>query len=143
MRSMRIAALAAGLCLSALPGQAQVLPDNFVGGRTSDLAALCGAGANDPNVVSAINYCHGFLMSAGQFHAEITQRGGRVNPMFCLPNPRPDLRTVSSGFTAWAAANPQYAGTSAIEGVVRYATATWPCPATPARSTRGSRAQAQ
>ncbi len=141
MHGMRIAVLAAGLGLAALPGQAQVLPDNFVGGRTSDLAALCGAGANDPNVVAAVNYCHGFLMSVGQFHAEITQRGSRVKPMFCLPNPRPDLRTVAAGFTSWAAANPQFAGTSAVEGLVRYATATWPCPAAPSRTTRGSRAQ--
>ncbi|WP_237215349.1 Rap1a/Tai family immunity protein [Falsiroseomonas oryziterrae] len=141
MRSMTIAALAAGLCLSALPATAQVRPDNFSGGRTSDLAVLCGAAANDPNVVAASNYCHGFLMSAGQFHAEITQPGGRVQPMFCLPTPRPDLATVSSGFARWAAANPQYAAASAVEGVVRYATASWPCPDAPRRATRGSQAR--
>ncbi len=141
MRSMTIAALAAGLCLSVLPATAQVQPDNFSGGRTSDLATLCGATANDPNAIAAANYCHGFLMSVGQFHAEITQPGGRVAPMFCLPNPRPDLRTVASGFTRWAAANPQHGSTSAVEGVVRYATATWPCPEAPRRPARASRTQ--
>lgn len=132
----RMAALAAGLCLTALSAQAQVIPDNFVGGRTSDLAALCGAGPSDPSVVSAINYCHGFLMATGQFHAEVTAPGGRVPPMFCLPNPRPDLTTVTAGFVTWARANPQFAATSAVEGVVRYATAAYPCPTPPARPAR-------
>jgi hypothetical protein len=132
MRGMRIAALAAGLGLAALPGRADVLPDNFVGGRTSDLAALCSAASSDPSVVAATNYCHGFLMSAGQFHAELTARGSQVGPFFCLPDPRPDLRTVTAGFSEWARANPQFASTSAVEGVVRYATATWPCPPRPA-----------
>lgn len=141
MRSMTIAALAAGLCLSALPATAQVRPDNFTGGRTGDLATLCGAAANDPNAVAAAHYCQGFLMSVGQFHAEITQPGGRVAPMFCPPSPRPDLRTVSSGFARWAAANPQFTDTSAVEGVVRYATATWPCPDAQRRPARASRTQ--
>ena len=143
MRAMGIAALAAGLCLSALSGQAQVLPDNFVGGRTSDLAALCAAGPGDPNMTSAINYCHGFLLATGQFHAEVTQPGARVKPMFCLPSPRPEVTTVVSGFVAWARANQQFASTSAVEGVVRYATDAWPCPpsSTPQRRTRGARAQ--
>jgi len=143
MRAMGIAALAAGFCLSALPGQSQVLPDNFAGGRTSDLAALCAAGPNDPNVVSAVNFCHGFLLATGQFHAEVTAQGGRVKPMFCLPSPRPAVATVVSGFVTWARANPQFADTSAVEGVVRYATDTWPCPpsSTPQRRGRGARAQ--
>lgn len=139
MRSTTIAALAAGLCLSALPATAQVRPENFSGGRTSDLAALCGAAANDPNAVAAANYCHGFLMSTGQFHAEITQPGGRVRPMFCPPTPRPDVQSVTSGFVRWAAANPQYADASAVEGVVRYATAAWPCPDAHRRPARASR----
>lgn len=136
MRFMAIAALAAGLCLPALPGRAEVTGDNFAGGKTSDLAALCGATQTDQYVVSAINFCHGFLMATGQFHAEITQPGGRVSPFFCLPNPRPSLDEVRSGFVRWVAANPQYAGTPAIEGVVRFGAATYPCPPSQARASR-------
>lgn len=128
------AALAAGLALTALPAAAQVIPDNFVGGRTSDLAALCAAGANDPMVRDAVNHCHGFLMAVGQFHAEVTREGARIRPFFCLPNPRPSVSSITSGFVTWAAANPQFAGAPAVEGVVRYATAAFPCPApTPGR----------
>jgi hypothetical protein len=131
------AILAAGLALTTLPAAAQVIPDNFVGGRTSDLAALCAAGPSDPQVVSAVNYCHGFLLGVGQFHAEATREGARIRPFFCLPNPRPTVASITSGFVAWAAANPQFAGTPAVEGVVRYATSAFPCPPRPAASRRG------
>jgi hypothetical protein len=127
---------AVGLALAAAPATAQVIPDNFVGGRTSDLAALCAAGPNDPVVRDAVNYCHGFLMAVGQFHAEVTREGARIRPFFCLPNPRPSVSDITGGFVAWARANPQFAGTSAVEGVVRYGTATFPCPTPPARGRR-------
>lgn len=133
MRGRRTAALVAGLCMAALSAEAQVTPDNFVGGRVSDLAALCAAGGSDPNVIAAANHCHGFMMAVGQFHAELTRTQGVVGPFFCLPDPRPSLATVSAGFASWAAANPQYAASSAVEGVVRYASATYPCPPAPPR----------
>lgn len=128
--------LAAALGLAALPASAQVIPDNFVGGRTSDLAALCAAGPTDPMVRDAVNYCHGFLMAVGQFHAEMTREGARVRPFFCLPNPRPSISNITAAFVSWANANPQFAGTPAVEGVVRYATSAFPCPAAPARGRR-------
>lgn len=128
LRGCKVAALVAGLGLAALPARAQVTPDNFVGGRVADLAALCAAGAGDSNVVSAVNFCHGFLMATGQFHAALTRPGGRVAPMFCLASPRPTVATITAGFVEWARANPQYAGDPAVEGVVRFATATSPCP---------------
>lgn len=127
------AALAAALALGGAPALAQVTPDNFVGGKTSDLAALCAAGPSDPNVVSAVNFCHGFLLAVGQFHGELTQRGSRVGPLFCLPDPRPTVASITAAFVTWAGANPQYAGTSAAEGVVRFATSAYPCPRRPAR----------
>lgn len=130
------AVLAAALSLAGAPALAQVTPDNFVGGRTADLAALCAAGPSDPNVVSAVNFCHGFLLAVGQFHGELTQRGSRVGPFFCLPDPRPTVATITAAFVTWAGANPQYGSSSAAEGVVRFATAAYPCPRRPAR--RGS-----
>jgi len=133
---MKAAALAAGLGLAATAAQAQVTPDNFVGGRTGDLAALCGAAPTDPNLVAAINHCHGFLMATGQFHTAIAEARPNRQPFFCLPNPRPTLEGARTGFVTWARANPQHAGTTAVEGVVRYATDAFPCPAQPAQPRR-------
>jgi hypothetical protein len=137
-RGLKAAALAAGLLLAGLPAKAQVVPDNFVGGRVSDLTALCAAGPSDPNVVAAVNFCHGFLMSTGQFHSALTRTGGVVKPFFCLPSPLPTISDITAGFVTWSRANPQYANDPAVEGVVRFATATSPCPPRPAA--RGRRA---
>ena len=141
MRGTRAAIFAAGLSLAALPAAAQVTPDNFAGGRTSDLAALCAAGPSDPDVVAAVNFCHGYLMAIAQFHAELTREGGQLGPFFCLQRPLPSVSTITSGFVNWARANPQYAQTSAAEGVVRFATETSPCPTPPATGRRARRAQ--
>jgi hypothetical protein len=40
---------------------------------------------------------------------------------------------------AWARAHPQYSGERAIDGLMRFATETYPCPATPATSGRPGR----
>jgi hypothetical protein len=139
-RGSRAAVFAAGLSLAALPAAAQVTPENFAGGRTSDLAALCAAGPSDPNVVSAVNFCHGYLMAIAQFHAELTREGAPMGPLFCLSRPLPAVSAITAGFVEWARANPQYAQTSAAEGVVRFATEASPCPPPPATGRRARRA---
>lgn len=131
LRGFKASLLAMGLGAAALPAAAQVTPDNFVGGRVADLAALCAAGPSDPNVVSAVNFCHGFLMATGQFHTALTRPGGKVAPMFCSPSPLPTIATITAGFVDWARSNPQHAGDPAVEGVVRFATAASPCPPPP------------
>ncbi|UPY38305.1 Rap1a/Tai family immunity protein [Sediminicoccus sp. KRV36] len=140
LQRFKVTLLVAGLGAASLPAAAQVTPDNFVGGRVSDLAALCAAGPGDPNVVSAVNFCHGFLMATGQFHAALTRPGGKIAPMFCPASPLPTIAAITAGFVDWARANPQYGGDPAVEGVVRFATAVSPCP-TPAN--RRARAAAR
>ncbi|MBX9748363.1 MAG: hypothetical protein K5Q68_01995 [Roseococcus sp.] len=125
---LKTAVLAVALGAATLPAAAQVTPDNFAGGRVSDLAALCAAGPSDPNVVAAVNFCHGFLMATGQFHAALTRPGGRIAPLFCPASPLPTIAAITAGFVDWARANPQHGGDSAVEGVVRFATAASPCP---------------
>ena len=133
IRRTQAAVIAAALGLASLQATAQVSPDNFMGGRTSDLAALCAAGPSDPQAIAAINACHGFIMATAQFHYELTSHQGILAPFYCLPRPPPNLRDATAGFVAWARANPQFADTAAVEGVVRYATATYPCPDAPRR----------
>ena len=133
---MRVAALAGALVVAGMvPAMAQVTAENFRTGRTGDLAALCGAGAQDPNHMAASAYCQGFLIAAGQYHQSATGPG-REQPIFCLPTPNPTLDQAIASFVTWAAANPQYAGDRAVDGVMRFAAATYPCPAAPRQAHR-------
>jgi hypothetical protein len=100
----------------------------FEARTVADLAALCGTSPESPIYASAIAFCHGFLQGAGQYHASITQAGSGREPLFCAPNPPPTRAQVASAFTAWANANPSAAGERAVDGLARWASATYPCP---------------
>lgn len=123
------------LCFAtAGAGQAQMVPTATAPATTvttAALAELCGADS-----VAALGYCRGFLVGAGQYHGEISSPGGRP-AIFCLPDPAPAVETAQASFVAWAKANPQYAGDKAINGLLRWAQATYPCPMPTAR-TRGT-----
>ena len=129
-------AAAALLLLAASPGDAQVTEQSFRGGRTSDLAALCGASGQDALAQAALGYCQGFVVAAGQYHRALSAEGGVHRPIFCLPNPSPTFDQARASFVAWARSNPQYGSEPAIDGLTRFAAETYPCPNAPAASPR-------
>ena len=123
---------------SVSPARAQVTEQTFRGGRTSDLARLCAAqGGGEPDV-AARAWCHGFIIGAGQYHNSLAAADPTRERMFCLPAETPTLDQVRTDFVGWAAANPQYADEKAVDGLMRFAAARWPCPAAaaPTRSRR-------
>jgi Rap1a immunity proteins len=91
---------------------------------TRALADLCAA--TGPDSAPAVAYCRGFFVGVGQYHVEISQPGGRL-PIFCLPNPTPSMESAQAAFVAWVRANPQYAEEKAVDGVLRWAQAAYPC----------------
>ena len=119
---------AAALLLAASPGDAQVTEQSFRGGRTSDLAALCGASGQDALAQAALGYCQGFVVAAGQYHRALSAEGGVHRPIFCLPNPSLTCDQARASFIAWARNNPQHDGDRAIDGLTRFAAETHPCP---------------
>lgn len=132
-----LAALAAAVGACPPPAAAQVsgqasAPSRaaFEARTTQDLAALCGASPQSSDYASAIAFCHGFLQGAGQYHAAITQPGSGRAPLFCAPNPPPSRAQVAEAFVVWTRANPAFAGESAVDGLARWASATYPCPTT-------------
>jgi hypothetical protein len=132
------AALAALLGAAPMGGQlgAQVMPQHFTGGTTGDLARLCSQAPGDAMGVGALGWCEGFLVGVGQFHRAVTAPSGRIRPIYCLPNDDSlTLNQVRQAFVTWAAANPQHAGERAVDGLVRFAQATYPC-ASSVRRTR-------
>ena len=102
-RGITLAGTTAALLLLAVqPGDAQVTQQAFRGGRTSDLAALCGATGEESLGQAALGYCQGFFVGAGQYHRSLSAEGGLHRPIFCLPNPSPTFDQARTSFVAWA-----------------------------------------
>ncbi|MFZ6762257.1 Rap1a/Tai family immunity protein [Roseomonas sp. KE0001] len=139
MRTMLTAMALIGASALAVPAIAQTAtPSAVTEVRTvADLAAICDPPANSPLRLEAIAYCQGYVTAAGQYHTALHPAGGRRPPLFCLPDPAPTVAQTGLGFAAWARQNPQHAAEPALDGLFRWAQATYPCP-TPARPARGA-----
>jgi len=106
----------------------------------NDLAAVCDPGWGGVPRLEAIAYCQGFLTSAGQYHALLHPANGPMRPLFCVPNPGPTIAQSGIAFAKWARENPSYGREPALDGLIRWAQASFPCqPATPARAPRATR----
>jgi hypothetical protein len=96
---------------------------------TAMLAQICGQDpANQDSPHTA--FCRGVLVGVGQYHRSVSSLPGQ-RPLFCLPEPSPTIETVQRGFVAWAAANGQFGNERAVDGLMRFAAATYPCPPAP------------
>jgi hypothetical protein len=139
IRALRRGGLAlavAGCAFAAAPAIAQTATVPASGGFTAaELARACGPAANDANAPASRAACYATLVAIGQTHAIYTSGRQAARPVFCLPDPSPQIETVSAAYVSWVAANQQYAGVRAAEGVLRFAAATYPC-AAPAAAPR-------
>jgi hypothetical protein len=126
-----IAAGAAALAIGAGPAAAQAPAQapTARGITTATLAEACARQGSDAASALAVGYCRGFMSGAGQYHREISTNRPAI---FCLPSPSPSFDEAQASFVAWAAANQQFAGESALDGMMRWAAATYPCPTQPA-----------
>jgi len=98
----------------------------------ADLAAVCDPTATGVPRLEAIAYCQGFLTSAGQYHALMHPPGRPVRPLFCVPNPGPSIAQSGIAFARWVRENPSRAQEPALDGMLRWAQASFPCPVEPA-----------
>lgn len=107
----------------------------------ADLATVCDPGWSGVPRLEAIAYCQGFLTSAGQYHTLLHPAGGARKPLYCVPNPAPTVAEAGLAFAAWSRANPAYNAEPALDGLLRFAQATYPCPqpAAPAAARRPAR----
>ncbi|TDH60570.1 hypothetical protein E2C06_21230 [Dankookia rubra] len=128
----QIAAGMTTLALGQAPASAQAPTGPAGAVTTSTLAEACAASGTDITGATAVGYCRGFITGAGQYHQEmITGRPA----IFCLPSPSPTLEAVQVSFVAWARANPQRAEEKALDGLLRWASETYPCPPAAAAKT--------
>ncbi|RAI59220.1 Rap1a/Tai family immunity protein [Roseicella frigidaeris] len=127
MMAAGAAALLAGPALAQAPAQ---------GTTTATLAEACASEGRDVAGATATGYCRGFMTGAGQYHREISVSRP---PIFCLPDPSPSFDAAQASFVAWARSNPQYGAEPAVDGLMRWAATTYPCPAQPTPAGRASR----
>jgi hypothetical protein len=148
MRSRTVVALALALGSAAIPvsgamaqgapaatGQAIVTHVQ----TASELAAICDPAWGGVPRLEAIAYCQGFLTSFGQYHTLLYPQGGPARPLFCVPVPGPTVAESGVAFAAWARENSRFGNEPALDGLLRWAQVNFPCPATPARSSRNTR----
>jgi len=133
------APLLAGLLLgvTAPPAALAQAPGHVTEVRTvSDLAAVCDPQLRGVERLESIAYCQGFMTAAGQYHTALHPAGGPRRPLYCVPNPPPSVAQSGLAFAAWARQNPQRTSEPALDGVLRWAQSTYPCPAAeaPARA---------
>lgn len=119
--------LALGLGAGPAMAQGAATPAEPV--STATLASICAA--TSPNAESPLTgFCRGFMVGVGQYHSSISAATGRR--IFCLPQPSPTIENVQQAFVAWARANTQHGQERAVDGLMRFAAATYPCPPEPA-----------
>jgi hypothetical protein len=117
---------AAALLLGAGAAAADVTRENFQLRTTGDFVALCGVSRDDPNAAAAIHFCHGYYVGIDH-SAEILGRPFR-NVLYCPPEGLKLTRNEVLGMVvAYHRKNPQYASEAPVEGIIRWASATWPC----------------
>jgi hypothetical protein len=117
---------AAALLLAAGAANAQVTPQNFLLRTTGDFVALCGVSRDDPNAIAAIHFCHGYYVGVDHY-AEVTGRPFR-DIVYCPPEGLKLTRDQVLGMVVqYHRKNPQYASEAPVEGIIRWAAATWPC----------------
>lgn len=134
------AGVTAALLLATAPAAAQAPPQRSVPRTVAELAEVCAIGPGSVDYTAATFYCRGFLSGVGQYHAAMHPAGRGRPPIFCVPDPPPALGAAVSGFVTWAGAHPEHAGEAAVDGLMRYAAATWPCPPGQERARRGRQA---
>ena len=128
-RAARCLAVATAVCATwiASGAGAAVTPEPFKIKDTQNLVDLCGADANDPMYDDAINFCHGFVAGAWQFH-QAQADGPNGERIVCPPDPPPTRAEAVALFVDWARAHPQYMNDPAVETLFRFLTERWPCP---------------
>ena len=110
-----------------LPGLARaVTEEDFKVKTTQNLINLCTVSANDPLRDRAIEFCHGYLVGAYDYHiAENSGPNGKL--LVCPPDPAPTRNAAINMFIEWAKAHPQYMGEKPVETEFRFLVEKWPC----------------
>ncbi|MGI9265028.1 MAG: Rap1a/Tai family immunity protein [Gammaproteobacteria bacterium] len=99
---------------------------DFNASTTRDLVDLCSVSDSDDLYAAAMGYCLGFVDAAHDYHHSITS-GELLKPIAC-PGHDVTRQELVDVFLAWAGANGGLLDSeSPIHGLMRAASAKWPC----------------
>lgn len=115
--------------LLASPVSAELSHEPFRIPDTKSLLVLCGAATNDPLYDDAINFCHGYVAGAWQYH-QAQANGPEGRRIVCPPDPPPTRSEAIAMFLEWAGGHPQYDAEPAVETLFRFLVEKYPCPDT-------------
>ena len=104
-----------------------------------DLVQLCSSDRNDPNYPGRIGLCAGYLSGILDYHlADTAWTGGRRYRRVCLSGATPTRMEVAQSLVNWDQTNHQADDAPAVEGVMRFFMASYPCqpPRSAGRPTR-------
>jgi hypothetical protein len=125
---MRRTLAATALLLSVWPGLGQAQPDSspvdaYRPETTKQLLDLCTPA--DPPDLQAAAFCMGYASGVMDYHDAATSDPG-VAPVVCAPDTVVPSETLQV-FLAWARKNAQYWDEPPLQGLLRAASAEWPC----------------
>ncbi|MEM9146795.1 MAG: Rap1a/Tai family immunity protein [Pseudomonadota bacterium] len=102
-------------------------PETFMIDTATDLARLCAIAPDHPNYMPAIHFCHGYLIGMHHFQAALAAE--LAEPFYCAETaqPQPTRNTAAADFSAWVAANPKAAEMEALDALITWAIAAYPC----------------
>ncbi|MDX1422231.1 MAG: Rap1a/Tai family immunity protein [Kiloniellales bacterium] len=101
-------------------------PDDFRIDTAADLAALCGTSAEHELYAAAIHMCEGYLIGVHQMHTAVA--AALSEGVYCLPSDNAPTRDeAAAGFAAYVAENPDVADLEALDALLTWASATYPC----------------
>lgn len=121
---------ALALLLANAPAFAQPRPADHVQ-TAAELAAICDPSTTGVPRLESIAYCQGFLTAAGQYHSLMNPPGRAVRQLFCVPNPGPTIAQSGIALARWVRENPSHANEPALDSMLRWAQASFPCPVEP------------
>lgn len=109
-------------------GQATALdPKGFQVVHTGQLVELCSVSVEDPYYDAAMGFCYGYIDAAMDYHAALTA-GDKYAPIVC-PDAEVTREEVVVILLTWSKNNASYMdGETPVHGVIRAASAKWPCP---------------
>ncbi len=101
-------------------------PPAFNVRTTSDLVKLCNTPTTDPSYPGAIGLCVGYGSGVLDYHLADTAGRKRARKV-CVPAQPPTRGEARQMFVTWAKTHPQYMDEPAVDGVMRFLIATFPC----------------
>ena len=103
-------------------------PAGFQVATTGHLVELCSVPAGDPHYDAAIGFCLVYVDAAMDYHQALTA-GEKYKPLAC-PDIEVTREMLITVFLEWSKSNAEFMNTETpVHGVVRAASAKWPCPA--------------